>query len=199
MKSISDNLRAAAYLLAAIILFQSCIAYSTNYSSAAEASVHKGPFKITTTNDIEYILDWIVEENGNIIGMRNVSRERFNKDEIVQIIIQDTSWITVPLEQTLNYKGTIHLVKMDKRNRYVEREYIEIEEHNGIITGYRMTSADTLTMNIPIVQIAKIQMKDKTKSMLRTIGLITGVGCLIVTIAGLVAWANWEPEWDFGP
>ena len=185
------HFKGIAYFLIMLILFQSCTVYKDTSSTIEQASADKDmPVKIITKDGKEYELGWIEEKDGNIISMMNVDREYLDKNDIEQVILLDPEPQVVPLDQAIKHYGTIRILTVDDKNRYNNHQFIRICENDEIITGYKMTGNDTLTVIIPIDQIEKIQLKDKKKSNRKTAGAIIGVGFGVFMIAGIIALEN---------
>lgn len=182
-----NHFKGIAYFLIMLILFQSCIVYSKNSSTIEEAYSEKDmPIKIITKDGNEYKLSWIEEKDGNIFSIKKTKRVYFDKEDIAQIVLLDPEPQVIPLDLAVQNHGTFQLLTKDDTGRYNSHKFIRISERDGIITGYKMTGKDFLTVIIPIDQIEMIQLKNKNKSSNHTAGLIVGVG-LGVGIIILVA------------
>ena len=188
------HFKGIAYFLIMLILFQSCVAYKDTPSTIKEASSEKDmPIKIITKDGYEYKLRWIEEMDGNIVSMKNVDRDYINKNDIADYVIFNPEPKVVSLELALKNQGAVRILTRGENDKYNTYEYLRIRANDEIITGYKMTRKDTLTVIIPIDQIDKIQLKDKKRSNVKTAGLLVGVGLGVGIIVGIVAFAN-----DFG-
>ena len=146
--------------------------------------------KIIDKGGHEYKLRWIEEQDGNIFSIKNTKRVYFNKNDIGQVILVDPEPRVVPIDQALNHQSVIRLLIKDDKDNYNRHQFIRISESDEIITGYKMTENDTLTVMIPIDQIEMIQLKDKKRSNGRTAGLVVGVGAAVIVVVGTAAMAN---------
>ena len=193
------NFKGAAYFLAMLVLFQSCVAYKKTPSTIEKAFSEKDmPIKIITKDGNEYKLYWIEEKDGNIVSIKNVKTEYFDKDQILQIVQYDPKPLVISKESSLNDIGLVQILTKDKKDRYKSDKFIKISEQDDIITGYKMTGKDTMTVVIPINQVEKIQLQDKETSSAMTAILIVGVVLGVITIAGLSAMSNsFMDGWDF--
>lgn len=186
MKCLIKQLKCIAYLFSMLILFQSCVAYTKQSTTIKQSTSKKDmPVKITTKEGDEYKLTWIEEKDGNIVSIKNVKREYFQKKDIFQYVILEPKPHTVPLEIAVKHNGIVRLLSAD--DNHTSHEFIKISENDEIITGYKMTSKDTLTVIIPIDEIEMIQLKDKGKSSRRTVGAILGIGLAGLTLAAFIS------------
>jgi len=190
MRYFSKHIKYIAYFLTMLILCQSCVAYNNYSSTIEEASSEKEmPVKIVTKDGNEYKLSWVEEKDDNIVSIKFTKREYYNKKDITQYVILDPEPRVVPFDQALKHHGAIRLLIRDDKDRYNSHQFIRIGENEEIITGYKMTGYDTLTVIIPIDQIETIQLKDKDKSSDRTAGLVVGValGVGIIILGAVIA------------
>lgn len=190
MNCLLKHFKGIAYFLSLLILFQSCVAYRNTPSTIEEATSKKNnPVKITTKNGLEYEFKWIDELNGNIFSIKNAKRINLEKSNIVQIVLLEPEPRVVPIDQAINHRGTIQFLTKDKRGRSHNYQFIRISERNDMITGYKMTGKDTMTVVIPIDQIAFIELKDKGMSTGQTVCLVIGGilgAALLVYIAAFI-------------
>ena len=122
--------------------------------------------------------------------MKSVEREFYNKNEILQIVLLNPEPRVVPLDRAVEQHGTLQLLAIDDKKKYYSQDFIKISEHDDIITGYKMTGKDTLSVVIPINQVEKIQLQDKETSSAITAIIIVGAVLGVATIAGLSAISN---------
>ena len=178
-----------AYFLIMLILFQSCVVYNQTPSSVAEAAGYeKRPMKIKTIDGVKYKLRWIEEKDGNIVNIKNAKREYINKNEVRQIVLLGPEPQVISLDLALKNPGTMHLLTKDDKDSYFSNEFIKISKSEDLITGYKMTGKDTLTVVIPIDQIEKIQLQDKgasaVLSVLAFLGIMSVVGGVLILASG---------------
>ena len=172
-----------AYFLTMLILLQSCVVYNHTPSSVAEAiRYNKRLMKIKTIDRRKYKLKWIEEKDGNVVSIKNSEREYFNKKDISQIVLQDPEPQVISLDLALKNPGIMHVLTKDDKGIYNSHEFIKISENDKLITGYKMTGKDTLTVVIPIDQIEKIQIQDKGASATLSVLAILGITSLVVGI-----------------
>ena len=177
--------------MAILIVFQSCVVYKDTSSTISDATSDKDmPIKIITKDGVEYKIRWIEEKDGNIISIKNVEREYFDKDDIFQYVILDPEPHTVPLNIAVNHDGIIRMLVSNDKKAHISHEFLKISEIGERILGYKMTGKDTVNITIPIDQIEKIELKDKGRSMGRTAGLIVGVVFGVGIIILIAAMAN---------
>lgn len=180
-----------------LILFQSCVVYNKQASTIEQASETKNRLiKIRTIDGVKYKLDWIEDEGGNIVNIKNAKREYISKSEITQIVKFDPEPHVIPVESPLTQNGALQILTKDKKGNYKSREFIKIEEQGDLVRGYRMTGNDTLTTVIPIGQIEKIQLQNKGGSAVLTLLIIFGVTNIVAGILWL-AEGGMEMDLDF--
>jgi len=158
------HIKGIAYLLAMLILFQSCIAYRSKTSSINEATeIDKRHIKITTKKGEKYKLRWIEEKDGNIVSIKNTKRKYIDKKNIDKVLIYNPTPIVVPIEKAQNHRGTV-LLRTNKFNDihpYVidsyNHSFLKIGDAGDFVKGYKMTGKDTLTVTIPISEIKNIK------------------------------------------
>ena len=185
------HFKGIAYFLIMLILFQSCVAYNKNTSTIEEASSENDmPIKIITKDGNEYKLEWIEEQDNSIFSIMDTEREHIHKNDILDFVIFDPEPKVVPLELALKNQGTVRILIGGESGKYNTYEYLGISENNEIMTGYKMTGKDTLTVIIPIDQIEMIQLKDKMKSNGRTAALFIPIGLVVVMFVGFVVGLN---------
>jgi len=187
-----------AYLLSMLILFQSCVVYTQKPATPyaiEEASTEDVPIKITTTNGIKYKLNWIEYSSRNIFSITNTNRENIKKENIVQLSIFNPEPQIVTLEQALTHQGFINVL-VQKNKKFDNHQFIKIADLGDMITGYRMSESDTLTLNIPIDQIEKIQLKDVGTSAVLSVLAFLGI---MSVVGGIIIIAKWGigTEFDF--
>jgi len=184
------HIKGIAYFLATLLLFQSCIAYNKNSSTIDDAYSEKDmPLKIITKDGKQYKLRWIEEKDNNIVSIKNVEREYYYKKDIVQLVLLDPEPRVIPFDLAVKHHGTVRLLTKDDKDKYNSHQFTRISENDDIITGYKMTGKDTLSVTIPKEQIEKIQLKDEDKSSDRTAGLVVGVvlGVGIIILGAAIA------------
>ncbi len=188
------HIKGIAYFLAMLLLLQSCMVYNKASSTVEEACSEKNaPVKIKTKNGEKYKLKWIDEKDGNIVSIRKVKKKYFDRNEIFQFAILDPEPHTVPLDVALKHQGEIRFLTIDNKDRYVSHQFIKISKRDDIITGYKMTGKDTLSVIIPVDQIEKIRMKDKASSaVLTTVGLTCGVGLIVLIIVAINDFSGYD-------
>lgn len=193
MKNLQKYVKGLAYILALLMLFQSCVAYQKqSYSPKKAAEFDDMQIKIKTINGNDYKLSWIDEEDGNIVSMKNVKRDILNKDEIEEIIVNNP-FRSIPIEEAVNHQGNIFIkIKDGKKENQKEfnmydYEFIDVKDDGEYLKTYTMTGPDTTSIIIPISKIEKVRVEDKLKSSVRTVGLAIGGTILLITTIGMIS------------
>ena len=116
--------------------------------------------------------------------------------DVRQIVLQDPEPQVISLDLALKNPGTIQLLTKDDKDNYFSHEFIKISKNEDLITGYKMTGRDTLTVAIPIDQIEKIHLQDKGASAALTVLAFLGI---VSVVGGLLFLANggMQIEMDF--
>lgn len=178
------KVKGIAYFLSMLIVFQSCVIYNQTPSSVAEASQYdKRLMKVKTIYGDEYKLNWIEKKNGNIISIKNAEREFLDRKDVIQIVLSNSKPRIISLDSALMNPGTLQVVIKDDKGNFNSIEYIRISDRQDLITAYKMTRKDTLTVVIPINQIEQIQLQDKGTSGLLT--ALTSIGILTMVIGAI--------------
>ena len=74
----------------------------------------------------------------------------------------------------------MQLLTKDDKGSYNSHKFIRVSESEGLITGYKMTGKDTLTVVIPIDQIEKIRLQNKGASAALSVLAILGITSIVV-------------------
>ena len=110
------------------ILFQSCVVYNQTPSTVKEASQYnKRLMQIKTMDGYEYKLDWIEQQNGNIVSILNTEREFIDKKEIAQIVLLDPEPEVISFDLALKNPGTMSLLIRDNKGRYRSQNFVKIK------------------------------------------------------------------------
>ncbi len=199
MKKIVKHFKVIANFLAALILFQSCIAYrKTTYTAQEASTFEKERIKITSMDGKVYKLRWIEIQNDYIISIENTKRELIDKDEIETVIIDNPITYTT-LDKALEHTGTVYIRTKDfkKQDQLYNYTFVRLEDHGDSIRGYVKTENDTTNVYIPISQIEEIKVENKTKSTVGNIAIGLGAVYIILFTIAIIEMSNQELGWDF--
>jgi hypothetical protein len=200
MKTFSNHLRGIAYFLSTLILFQSCIVYKgRNFSSREAAQYDKRRIRIETWDGVIIKLRWIEEKDGQIYSIKNTRRKYIDKSRIINIKKYDPVFTLISLDTVLNLQGNIEVVTKKKGyDNYATYNFIKIKDDGQNIIGYMMTGKDTTTVLIPTEKISRIEVENRTGTILGTTAIvIPGLWLLLLlgaSIALLIEIITHEPS-----
>ena len=187
MKYLIKHLKLVAYLLALLVLFQSCVVYNKTPSSVAETSRYNDRrMKIITKDGNEFKLYWIEEKDGNVISIKNTKRIFVDKSKITSIFKYDPELIGIAsLKLALEHNGAVQI-----RTEKHSYDFINIEEQGDLIRGISKLNGDTLSVVIPKDQIAMIKLNDQAQSTTGNILIAVGAIFVVLTTIGLIGLSN---------
>ena len=96
MKAIKKGLKPIAFLLTALLLFQSCVVYRTTTTTLEKASQERIKTKVVNTNELISRFDYITFEEGQFYGVYKDFDERgklvitpLSEQEISKVLTKD--------------------------------------------------------------------------------------------------------------
>ena len=170
MEHFLKHLKPIAYLLASLILFQSCIVYKSKPASIEEASKYNyRRIKVKTFENGNYKLRWINEEPDFISSVYNTRRVLIDTSRLINIKIYNPEPQEIQLNEALNHEGMIRFKTKD-----YSYKFFNVEERGEKIYGYWIINSniDTSTVNIPKENIEAIKLDSKGASAVGTLGVV---------------------------
>lgn len=186
MKIFTRHLKGIAYFLTILLLFQSCIVYKNgNFSAQEAAQSDKRRIRIKTRDGVIFKLKWIEEKNGQIYSIKNTRRKYIDKSTITNIKKYDPVFTVISIDTVLNLQGNIEVVTKKKGyDNYATYSFIKIKDDGQYITGYAMTGKDTVTVIIPMEKISRIEVENRTGTIIGTTAIvIPGLWLLAISVS----------------
>jgi hypothetical protein len=179
-----------------IFVFEfSCVIYKKDPIDINQlAEVKRGKVKITTQNGEKIKAQWTDVKPDDISIRRRARQTIIKAKDIKSSAYFGPEYKLVGLNDALTYEGNIS-IETDKKSY----QFFDIRKEGENIIGFSRIGADTVVLEIPYSEIAKIKVQNVKASRTGNVFIGVGAGYLVLMGIGLAALAADPPKFSFGP
>ena len=197
MNHLIKNSRLIGYILSILTMLQSCVAYQKATSTPSEAaSFDKKRIKIITKGGEKYKLNWIIVRGQSVVSYKN-SKKTILKMEDIEAAMLGDPFRYVTIAETYDKPGPIFIRTkgFQSQERLFNHTFFMTEDAGDKLYGFYSSEAKPEFISIPIKNIEKILVQNKTTSTIGNIAIGVGVVWLISSTIALIQLSNdeWTP------
>lgn len=150
-----------ASFLIIIFVLQACV--SSNTSSISNNQIES--IAVKTHDGHTFDLPWYEVKDGKLISILNTSRISLDKEQIIEVAINNPEPKKVNLQDALVNDDDVFILAFDDGQRAHHYKFYEFIEVNGQFIGYTYTGGYPTNVTIPWDNVKKINVEKKTQYM----------------------------------
>lgn len=168
-------------LIGLLFVFQACV----NNKISSEKAANKKSVIVVTHDGYTYDLPWYEVKEGKLISILNTSRIVQNKEQILEVAIDNPTPIKVGLIDALSHDGEISVIAFDEGQRVHHYKFYELKKIRAQYIGYTFTGDYAANITIPLenvkkIEVDKVQHMDETMKRILGWTFIIGLQCYLI-------------------
>lgn len=121
---------------------------------------HKKTVVVKTHDGYTYDLPWYEVKDGYLVSILNTSRIVLDREQIIEVAIDNHEHKKVELDEALSHDGTVSLIAFDSGQRVHNYEFFELKEVKGQVVGFTSTNGFAANITIPLNNVKDIDVKE---------------------------------------
>lgn len=140
-----------------ILIFANQACVSNKSFTASESKIES--VVVQTHDGYTYDLPWFEVKDGELISILNTARIVLNKDQVIEVVINNPETNKANIDDALIHDGTISMIAFDAGQRVHHYKFYELVEVRGQIVGYTYTGDHSANVAIPMENVKNIDVK----------------------------------------